>query len=136
MPKGVAVTHRSAAAFVDAEAQLFLTGGDEPLGPDVSIVAFRTIQESLTNVIRHSKASHVSIRAALKDSSLHLLVADDGCGFEVGQTRATSDVRGGAGLSGMRERIQLFGGTCTVTSAPGEGVQIRAKLPLRILEAR
>lgn len=110
--------------------------GEEPLGADVATVAFRTVQESLTNVMRHANARHVSIRAARRGDSLQLLVADDGRGMDEESSARSRDAGGGSGVSGMRERVQLFGGTFSIVSAPGEGVQVRANLPLRGLEYR
>jgi signal transduction histidine kinase len=121
----------AASCSVDVDVGL----GDERLGQEVSTVAFRLVQEALTNVIRHAQARHVSIRVARRGEFLQVLVADDGRGFDPDATPREPG-HAGAGVSGMRERVQLFGGRFSIASAPGEGVQVRAQLPLVALEPR
>src|SRR5699024_11358291 len=70
---------------------------------DVDAVAFRIVQESMTNVLRHSTARHVAIAIGLDETGLVLDIADDG-------TDLAHDPVGGAGIRGMRERGNLLGG--------------------------
>jgi len=88
------------------------------------VVAYRVAQESLTNVVRHAGARSASVRWARERDTAVLEVADDGRGFAVAETPE----RGG--LTGMRERALLAGGTLQVTSAPGAGTTVRLALPL------
>lgn len=93
-------------------------------GADVETAAYRVVQEALTNAARHSGASVVDLKAVCSGTWLTLAVADTGKGFDPDR-RA-----GGAGLSGMADRVRLLGGSLRVDSAPGAGTRIEVKLPL------
>jgi len=92
----------------------------------VVIQIFRVIQESLTNIIRHADASHVTINLELKENPdrLELLIIDDGQGCELAKTTS------GFGLLGMEERIKLLGGRFKIQSQIKQGTQIDVKIPL------
>jgi signal transduction histidine kinase len=97
----------------------------ERLPPEVELVLYRIVQESLTNVVKHARARHISIILARKPSSVIAVIEDDGRGF------ADDDREGGSlGLLGLRERLALVGGKLTVESAPGSGATIVAEVPL------
>jgi signal transduction histidine kinase len=91
---------------------------------------YRIVQEALTNVRRHAKASEVEIRLHCTEDQLEMSVTDDGRGFVVTEAleRAQSEKR--FGLLGMQERAYLMGGTLETESAPGEGTKLRVILPL------
>lgn len=93
------------------------------LAPDTEATAYRLVQESLNNVVKHAGAEHVQVRVSKVDSTLELEVHDDGVGFE-----PRSGNRG-FGLIGMRERVELLGGSIDVRSAPGQGSTVVAQLP-------
>lgn len=93
----------------------------------VDVVALRVVQESLANVRKHAAASHVAVTVAYEPTALHLVVADDGRGF---------DARGGSagfGLRAMQARVTEIGGTFDLVSAVGEGCRIEIRLPLGAL---
>jgi len=95
------------------------------LDASVETTAYRIVQESLTNVARHADASEVTIRVEVEDDALVVTIDDDGKGFDpdaVGPRRR--------GLVGMRERVELLGGTIGITSTPGSGTHIRVALPV------
>ncbi|MFC0677032.1 sensor histidine kinase [Lysobacter korlensis] len=92
--------------------------------PAVELACFRIAQESLTNVLRHAQARHVTLRLARQDDSLTLEVSDDGRGF-------SGDDANGLGLVTMRERAQQVGGRLDVDSDPAHGTRVRAELPLQ-----
>jgi two-component system, NarL family, sensor histidine kinase DevS len=96
------------------------------LSPEADTALYRIVQESLTNVVKHARASRVSIVLTRKDDSVSVVVEDDGVGFEPGRTRD-----GGLGLVGMRERVGLLGGRLTIESRPGAGTTFVAEVPLR-----
>ncbi len=96
----------------------------EALDADQTLTLFRIIQESVTNVVRHAKASSLDI-TGLVDESYILTIRDNGCGLD-----ATSPRVGALGLVGMRERASLLGGECLVRSLPGEGTIVEVRLPL------
>jgi two-component system sensor histidine kinase UhpB len=96
---------------------------------DVAITCFRVVQEALTNVVRHAQAQRVWIELSQSDSLVELFVRDDGIGFDVARTVDRAARRGHLGLLGMRERVQILGGTVDVYSEPGQGTRLRISLP-------
>ena len=106
---------------VDLEAQL----GNERLPADVETALYRIVQEALTNVVKHANAHNVSIVLTRRDGSVSALVEDDGRGFSPDKTPGD-----GLGLTGMRERMSLLGGSLRIESAPGAGSTLVAEVPL------
>jgi len=94
------------------------------LPPEVSIAAYRIVQEALTNVARHAGVREVTVRGRADAEALELQIEDRGPGFLPGQVRAS----GGLGI--MHERVTLLGGSLVVESTPGAGTRITAVLPL------
>jgi signal transduction histidine kinase len=84
---------------------------------------YRIVQEALTNVARHARATRAIIRIEQFDDGMHLVVEDDGCGF------AESAGTDHFGLVGMRERVQMLDGRLQVDSAAGRGTAIDVRLP-------
>jgi signal transduction histidine kinase len=106
-------------------ATLEETGDRRPIAPDTAVAAYRVVQESLTNVVKHAHAGAVDVRLRWTDAALELEVRDDGRG---GNGRVPT---GGHGLIGMRERVAACGGTLTTgTAADGPGFRVAATLPL------
>ena len=97
-----------------------------PAGAELQLV--RIVQESLTNVRKHSKATTASVSIARRDGTLVVSVTDDGVGFNPG-TRSRSDFPR-FGLSTMRERAESVGGTLQIDSTPGQGTIIRLEVPV------
>jgi signal transduction histidine kinase len=83
--------------------------------------AYYVVAESLTNVTRHSRATHAAVDVALRDGRLVVTVTDDGCGGAAGVL--------GSGLEGLRQRIEALDGTLTVESPRGGPTRIEAELP-------
>jgi signal transduction histidine kinase len=106
---------------VDLTARL----GESRLPRDVETAFYRIVQESLTNVARHSGATRVDVLLGRTPTSATLLVEDDGSGFDPGQA-ATSSL----GLVGMRERVGLLDGRFRIESRPGQGTTIAVEVPL------
>jgi signal transduction histidine kinase len=92
----------------------------------VEVACYRIAQESLTNVVRHARASHCSIRIRLDEDAgaLSVEVEDDGRGIR-------DEDRAGVGMSSMRERTEELGGKCTVEPLAGGGTLVRAILPFQ-----
>ena len=105
---------------VDLETQL----GEERLPSEAETTLYRVIQEALTNVVKHSAASRVSILLRRKNGAVVAVVEDDGTGFDPGETRADA-----IGLAGMSERVSLAGGRLQVESSPGSGTTVVAEVP-------
>lgn len=87
---------------------------------------FRIVQEALTNVARHSRATHVSIHLRAEHDTIRLTLADNGTGMKPAK-RGTE--RNGMGLTGMRARAHSAGGEVTFMSRPGAGVTIEVRVP-------
>jgi two-component system, NarL family, sensor histidine kinase UhpB len=110
------------------QVQLSVGGRLDDLGEAVNLALYRSVQEALTNCVRHARAAHFYIdltRAPDAQGSLLLEMRDDGVGLAAGVPRA------GSGLAGMRERVGLLGGRFELLSEPGQGVTIRIELPVR-----
>ena len=92
-------------------------------------VVLRVAQESLQNVRKHAVASTITVSTGLEDEAWVLAVADDGRGFDVGETAARG--RRNFGLQFMRERAELIGARLDVRSRPGDGTVVRLAIPTR-----
>lgn len=90
-------------------------------------VLYRVAQEALTNVVRHARASSASVVAMLAEGTVQLVVEDDGIGFDEMSLESAERV----GLMGMRERLELLGGSLRIESASGRGTTVHARLPRR-----
>ena len=104
------------------------------LPEDHEIVLYRVAQEALTNVARHARASSARVELTETAETVVLEVHDDGVGFDP----AAEQHQGGLdhfGLAGMRERVELAGGTWTVWSRPGAGTVLTASLPKALVAA-
>jgi signal transduction histidine kinase len=112
-------------------------GRDHPLPGDVSAVLYRLVQEGLTNVLKHAHASKVSIVLEKKAEGLALVLEDDGIGFDPDNVDriASAGRASGLGLSGMKERVALLGGTIAIESSSGKGSTIFVQIPLEMSEA-
>jgi signal transduction histidine kinase len=115
----------------------FVANGQHHLPPDVGKHLYRVTQEALHNVAKHAAARHVSVMLEGRAAELVLLIEDDGLGFAVDETPARS-VHGGLGLTSMRERATLAGGSLTVESTVGQGttIYVRVALPHSSAHAR
>jgi signal transduction histidine kinase len=108
------------------EVRLEVGPAEGLVSKDAALCAYRVLQESLTNVSRHSGAREVGISLAAGATVLALSVRDDGRGFDAG-----GEARGeGAGLAGMRRRAELANGTIEILSRPSEGTRIELRIPL------
>jgi signal transduction histidine kinase len=99
---------------------------------DVETLAYRVVQEALSNVKKHAAASEVTVRIEAAAGILRVEVRDDGVGFDSREVREFLRA-GKVGLASMRERAELAGGTLTVKSEPGAGTTVTATLPFEVL---
>jgi signal transduction histidine kinase len=104
------------------DVRLETTGDERPLPAGVDLAAFRIVQESMTNVARHSGAGTVRIKIAHGSRHIDLDIEDDG--------RGPGNGSGGSGISGMRERVAALGGEFSAGPAPGGGFRVSAHLPI------
>ena len=101
--------------------------GLKRLPPALESAVFRIVQEGLNNVSQHSEATHAMVRLTQSGDSLGIELLDDGKGFVLENVAEKS-----FGLTGMRERTKLLGGTISIHSAPGAGTQVLASLPITL----
>lgn len=111
--------------------EMLITGlDDHRLAPATETMAYRIVQEALSNVLKHAQATAVSVIVERTPNMLRVIVEDNGVGFE--RSQRTPDGTGGrqVGLIGMLERATLAGGEMTIESAPGAGTTIYLQIPL------
>jgi signal transduction histidine kinase len=103
--------------------------GDEPgLDDAVKITIFRIVQESLNNIIKHSKATNVNVKLDYREKEARILVRDNGLGFDLDRVQNRAG-RVSLGLAGMEERAMLLGGRVEVHSRPNYGTEVEAVIP-------
>jgi signal transduction histidine kinase len=95
----------------------------------VETALYRTVQEGLTNAVKHAKANNIWIRAWKERLTLRCSIRDDGAGFDSHQVQAEPS-RKGLGLIAMRERVSAIGGTLRIESRPGGGTELSIRVPL------
>ncbi|MGZ4386762.1 MAG: sensor histidine kinase [Gaiellaceae bacterium] len=106
---------------VEVESNL----GEERLPTEIETALYRIVQEALTNVVKHARASNVSVLVTRKDASVGAVIEDDGRGFERENVRDA-----GLGLVGMEERVALLNGKLQIESSEGAGTTIVIDVPL------
>lgn len=116
-PRGISVRYD----FDDADLRLT---------PEAETAVFRAVQEALTNVVRHSRAESVLIQAGVVGDRLSIEIEDDGDGFDPATVAVPSHGGRGLGLLGLKERLELLGGSASVDSAPGDGTRVLLSVPL------
>lgn len=121
------------ASRTGVRVDLGLAGLEGRLGPEVETAAFRIVQEALTNVVRHAGTDVAQVRLWLDGGRLRVQVEDEGQGFD---RRLSGSGTRGFGLSSMRERAELLGGSLQVESEPGMGTRLLAELPVPVASRR
>ena len=112
---------------VHCELQMPGDGAFDGMDGNIATAVYRALQESLTNIARHSGAKNAWITLAIDDGGLRLEVEDDGRGIQPADLAKA----GSLGLKGMRERMSYLGGSLDVATAPRGGTHVRARLPVR-----
>ena len=107
---------------------------EDRLTGEVEASAYRIVQEALTNVAKHSKASVCRVYLQRLPHTVLITVEDDGIGFDAAEAERTGERRG-LGLVGIRERVSHLRGTFRLESTPGQGTRLTAELPARIRPA-
>jgi PAS domain S-box-containing protein len=106
--------------------------GNKKIADATAIVIYRVIQEALTNITKHAKAKNVKVWISGDRSNINLEITDDGVGLKQGKaTSRKGNETLKIGIEGMRERVELLGGEFIITSAPKQGTQIKAILPIK-----
>ena len=117
---------REAARRLDIEVTVRLAENDPPLPAGAAIAVYRMVQEALTNVGRHARATDVRIALLHQGDEAVLTVHDNGTGFPAD----ASPAEGRFGLLGIRERALMLGGRLEIDNPPGGGARITVRLPL------
>lgn len=107
---------------------------EQRLPPPLETAIYRIVQEALTNILKHARASNVSLILERRDNHVSVIIEDDGCGFDIEALLATPVVERRMGLLGMQERATLVGGTLNIESAPGAGITIFMRVPVTLDE--
>jgi PAS domain S-box-containing protein len=113
---------------VKVEARLPETEALEGVSKSVSTAVYRAVQESLTNIARHSGARHAWVLFSVDDGAIHVEIEDDGRGISPEDLAKARSL----GLRGMRERFAYLGGSFEIGSAPRGGTRVRLRVPLTV----
>jgi signal transduction histidine kinase len=100
------------------------------LSSSIETALYRVAQEALTNILKHAQATSVSLIVERRGDMAHMIVEDDGIGFDVATARRSAHTKQRLGLVGMQERVALLGGTLTIESAPGHGTTVFVRIPV------
>ncbi|MGW1607605.1 sensor histidine kinase, partial [Streptomyces eurythermus] len=111
-------------------ARFRLTGEPAPLTTAQEVALLRIAQSALANTVRHAEATTADVTLGYPGDHVTLDIVDDGRGFDPDRLPAPDPEAGGFGLAAMRARAHSLGGTLTLTSAPGHGTALAARLPL------
>ncbi len=117
----------SAVREAGLQVDVNISGERSPLPPGLDLTAYRIVQEALTNVLKHANAHCVRVGVAFQRTHLDLEVSDDG---SPGPRNGIANAGPGHGLIGMRERVNVFGGTISAGAAAGGGWTVHARLPV------
>lgn len=104
-------------------------GIEEKFYPEIELCIYRNIQESLNNIIKHSKANEFAVQIINNKGTLDMIISDDGVGIPDEYFQSKDLKNFGIGLFGMKERVENLNGTFRVNSEPGQGTNIVIKLP-------
>jgi two-component system, NarL family, sensor histidine kinase DegS len=110
--------------------ELKVFGREKRFNSGLEVAIFRSIQEALNNVWKHSRARVATVKLELTDKQIAVHIDDDGVGFSVEDALASRE-EGHFGLLGMKERIQLLDGKMEIKSVPNEGTRILITLPIQ-----
>ena len=105
------------------------TGEENRLESNIEVTLFRIMQEALTNVMKHARATEVKVELDITEEEATLRVEDNGTGMDP-SLLATSQAQNCLGLASIQERALLLAGTCNIDSQPGKGTCISVKIPL------
>lgn len=112
---------------ISIEQDIRLEESDVP--KELKTVIFRVFQEALNNIAKHSQAGSIRFHLKKEDDTIRMIVVDDGSGFNVEAALSRRDSKKGFGLTSMRERTELSGGTFSIESVEGGGTTITAVWP-------
>ena len=109
-----------------------LDGLEGRLPTEMETALFRAVQETMTNIARHSQAESVLVQSFVRNGRLTIEIEDDGKGFDPAILNEAGRPRRPLGLLGLRERMDLLGGTVEIDSSPGKGTRVALCVPLPV----
>ena len=110
--------------------ELHIEGDENRFSKQDLQALYRAVQEGLTNIQKHARASHVEIDLRFEEQAATLVLRDNGRGFDVTNwQQGEPGCNSGYGLQGVQERLELVGGNLQVESAPGQGTTLRVTIP-------
>ena len=113
-------------ADAGVRVQLEIRGTQRPVPPGVDLAAYRSVQEALTNVVKHARTTESRVAVTYADDAIGLEITDDGHGGPADSVAVSA----GHGIAGMAERVSVFGGEFHAGPLPGRGFRVAARLPL------
>lgn len=121
-------------AETETHVELIIRGDDGKIkDKNVILALFRIVQECLNNVKKHAHATHITVQLECVQNHVTLRVKDDGKGFEISHLNEDKrDEKGGFGVFGMKERVELLEGSFSIESEMGKGTTVRVKLPYEL----
>ncbi len=114
----------------DIRAELLHDRMDERLTPEIEASAYRIVQEALTNVAKHARATSCRVYLQRLPNTILITIEDNGAGFDPAEVDRAGGPTG-LGLIGIRERASQLRGTVRLESAPGKGTRLTVELPAR-----
>jgi signal transduction histidine kinase len=103
---------------------------DREIPSSAKIVIYRILQETLSNIAKHSQASRVTLHLVKNDHGMQFTVRDNGIGFDLEKAIAEKAPWGGLGLLSIKARTELSGGSFGIESSNGKGTTVRASWPI------
>lgn len=110
------------------EVKTIVQGEVPRLAEEIEVFAFRSVQEILTNAVKHAQANKITVKLSLGEGTLELSVSDNGVGFPAIRSNSNS-TDGGFGLFSIRERLMHLGGSITIDSSPNQGACVTLLIP-------
>jgi two-component system sensor histidine kinase UhpB len=102
---------------------------DRLFSPEIQINIYRMFQESLTNVVKHARASLVTVNVTREDGKVSFMIRDNGRGFNLKQVMSGKVTKRSLGLTGMNERALMAQGALQISSRKGRGTTITFSIP-------
>ncbi len=112
------------------QVQLITEGDEVPFNEQKSIFLFRIFQESMNNILKHSRATEVTVRLQYMENLFVMEIHDNGIGFDVVEKKKTTSSGSGVGLRSLFNRANIIGADLSITSSPGNGSTLLIELPL------
>jgi len=107
-------------------------GRPKVLDEDLKVILFRSVKELLFNVVKHAKASKVSVLTRKVNGRIHISVQDDGVGFKASKLHSVTAKTGGFGLFSIKEQLEQAGGTLHIDTGPGRGTTVTMIAPVDV----